>query len=226
MNSKKYKDVFYQFRYINDLKDMLCTSAELFTDDPAYLVKDVPGGEYRPISYKQTKQDVDALGTRLIALGLKGKRIAVIGENSYKWVISYLGTTNGTGVIVPLDKELPPREIINLLKRAEVSAIIYSKKLEPTVTEAVREVEGIQYRINMAAEEHTDNELSFDRLVEEGYELIHNGDCSFLNAEIDREAMCTLLFTSGTTGLAKGVMLSHKNITANVYNMSKYVKIQ
>ena len=226
MNSKKYKDVFYQFRYINDLKDMLCTSAELFTDDPAYLVKDVPGGEYRPISYKQTKQDVDALGTRLIALGLKGKRIAVIGENSYKWVISYLGTTNGTGVIVPLDKELPPREIINLLKRAEVSAIIYSKKLEPTVTEAVREVEGIQYRINMAAEEHTDNELSFDRLVEAGYELIHNGDCSFLNAEIDREAMCTLLFTSGTTGLAKGVMLSHKNITANVYNMSKYVKIQ
>ncbi|MCB6993096.1 AMP-binding protein [bacterium 210820-DFI.6.37] len=226
MNSRKYKDVFYQFRYINDLNDMLCTSAELFADEPAYLVKDVPGGEYRPIFYRQVKQDVDALGTRLIGLGLKGKKIAVIGENSYKWVLSYLGTTNGTGVIVPLDKELPPKEIINLLKRAEVSAIIHSKKLEATVTEAVKEVEGIQYRINMAAQEHTESELSFDRLLEEGYEQLQSGDRSFLDAEIDREAMCTLLFTSGTTGLAKGVMLSHKNITANVYNMSKYVKIR
>lgn len=226
MNSKKYKDVFYQFRYINDLKDMLNSSTELFSSDPAYLVKDTPGGEYRSISYTQTKQDVDALGTRLIDLGLKGKKIAVIGENSYKWVVSYLGTVNGTGVVVPLDKELPPKEIINLLKRAEVSAIIYSKKLEATVTEALREVDGIQYRINMAAEEHTDTELSFDRLLEEGKALIENGNRSFLDAKIDREAMCTLLFTSGTTGLAKGVMLSHKNITANVYNMSKYVNIR
>ena len=90
-------------------------------------MKDVPGGEYRPIFYSQVKKDVDALGTRLIDLGLKGAKIAVIGENSYKWVVSYLGTVNGTGVVVPLDRELPPKEIIHLLERAGVSAIIYSK---------------------------------------------------------------------------------------------------
>ncbi|NBI61778.1 long-chain fatty acid--CoA ligase [Clostridiales bacterium] len=226
MNSKKYKDVFYEFRYINDLKDMLNSSAELFSDCNAYMVKDVPGGEYRPILYKEMKHDVDALGTRLIDLGLKGKKIAVIGENSYRWVISYLGTTNGTGVIVPLDRELPPKEIANLMKRADVSAIIYSQKLADTVETALAEVEGVRYRINMAEKEHKENILSFEKLLEEGAALISKGDRRFLDAEIDREAMCTLLFTSGTTGLAKGVMLSHKNITANVYNMSKYVNIR
>ena len=100
---------------------MLNTSAEIFAEEKAYLVKDVPGGEYRPILYSQVKKDVDALGTRLIDLGLKGTKIAVIGENSYKWVVSYLGTVNGTGVIVPLDRELPPQEIIHLLERAGVS---------------------------------------------------------------------------------------------------------
>ena len=226
MNSKKYKDVFYQFRYISDLKDMLNTSAELFAKEPAYLVKDTPGGPYRPVLYEKVKKDVDALGTRLLDLGLKGKKIAVIGENSYKWVVSYLGTVNGTGIVVPLDKELPPKEIANLIKRAGADAIIYSSKMKETVDSALAETEGVSCRINMALERHQDGEFSFDQLLEEGMELLEQGERAFLDAAIDREALCTLLFTSGTTGLAKGVMLSHKNISANVYNMSKYVKIR
>lgn len=226
MNSKKYKNVFYQFRYIRDLKDMLYTSAELYAKEPAYLVKDVPGGEYRPVLYEQVKRDVDALGTRLLDLGLKGKKIAVIGENSYKWVVSYLGTVCGTGVVVPLDKELPPKEIANLLKRAEADAIIYSKKMKEDVDEALAEAGGLSCRINMELDQHTDGELAFDQLLAEGRMLLAKGERAFLDAVVDREAMCTLLFTSGTTGLAKGVMLSHKNISANVYNMSKYVKIR
>lgn len=226
MNSKKYKNVFYQFRYIRDLKDMLYTSAELYAKEPAYLVKDVPGGEYRPVLYEQVKRDVDALGTRLLDLGLKGKKIAVIGENSYKWVVSYLGTVCGTGVVVPLDKELPPKEITNLLKRAEADAIIYSKKMKEDVDEALAEAGGLSCRINMELDQHTDGELAFDQLLAEGRMLLAKGERAFLDAVVDREAMCTLLFTSGTTGLAKGVMLSHKNISANVYNMSKYVKIR
>ncbi|MBC6679949.1 AMP-binding protein [Mogibacterium sp. BX12] len=205
---------------------MLNTSAELFAKEPAYLVKDTPGGPYRPVLYEKVKQDVDALGTRLLDLGLKGKKIAVIGENSYKWVVSYLGTVNGTGVVVPLDKELPPKEIANLIKRAGADAIIYSSKMKETVDSALAETEGVSCRINMALERHQDGEFSFDQLLEEGMELLEQGERAFLDAAIDREALCTLLFTSGTTGLAKGVMLSHKNISANVYNMSKYVKIR
>lgn len=205
---------------------MLNTSAELFAKEPAYLVKDTPGGPYRPVLYEQVKRDVDALGTRLLDLGLKGKKIAVIGENSYKWVVSYLGTVCGTGVVVPLDKELPPKEIANLLKRAEADAIIYSKKMKEDVDEALAEAGGLSCRINMELDQHTDGELAFDQLLAEGRMLLAKGERAFLDAVVDREAMCTLLFTSGTTGLAKGVMLSHKNISANVYNMSKYVKIR
>ncbi len=225
MNSRKYRDNLYPGRYINDLKDMLDTSAQLFSEDPAYMVKDVPGGEYREISYAELKHDVDALGTKLMDLGLKGKKIAVIGENSYKWVVTYMATVNGTGVIVPLDRELPAKELKHLIERAGISAIVHSKKLTKNVTEALEGVEGIEYRISMAEAEHTDDVLSFDQLIREGSELLDRGVCNFIDATIDREAMCTLIFTSGTTGLAKGVMLSHKNISSNVYNMSKYVHI-
>lgn len=226
MNSKKYKDNFYQFRYISDLKDMLDTSAQLFSQNPAYMVKDVPGGEYRSITYAELKHDVDALGTKLINLGLKGKKVAVIGENSYKWVVTYMATVNGTGVIVPLDRELPVKELRHLIERAGITAIVYSKKLTDKVNEALEDIDGVQYRISMAEPDHKDGVLSMDRLIREGEELIQQGNTDFIEAKIDREAMCTLIFTSGTTGMAKGVMLSHKNISANVYNMSKYVKIR
>lgn len=226
MNSSKFKDDLYVNREITDLRDMLESSAALYGDKKAYLVKDRPGGPYRSISYNETKADVDGLGTALMDLELSGKRIAVIGENRYEWVVAYLAVVNGTGTIVPLDRELPSEEIGNLMERAGVSAIIFSSKVERKVKEALEMLDGVEFVISMDATENTDEFLSLRRLIERGKRLLSEGCRYFLDAVIDPEEMRVILFTSGTTGLAKGVMLCHKNICANVYNMSKYVNVR
>ncbi len=225
-SNKKYKDSYYPVRKISDLKDMINSSAELFGDRPAYLIKNTPGGKYVPVSYKQLKSDIDAFGTALIDLGLKGKHVGVIGETRYEWMVGHLGTVNGAGVIVPLDKELPDAELRNLIERAELSAVIYSGKVEKSLMGVIDGIESLKYVISMDAEKSDENRLSFHELLKTGRKLIEKGDRSFIDATIDPEAMSILLFTSGTTGLAKGVMLSHKNIAANVMNMSMFVHVE
>jgi len=178
-----------------------------------------------PIKFSQFKEDIDALGTALMELGLTGKNIAVIGENRYEWVLTYFSVVNGTGIIVPLDRELPKQEIHNLLSRADVSAVIYSSKVEMEIEEAVKDLDKIEYIISMDAPEDEGNKLSLRKLLRTGRRLLMEEKRFFIDAEIDPEVMCTLLFTSGTTGLAKGVMLCHKNLASNVYNVSKFVNV-
>lgn len=225
MNSSRFKEEEYTHRPIRDLKDMIDTSAALYADRNAFLVKNAPGGTYVPIKFSRLKTDIDELGTALMDLGLSGKKIAVIGENRYEWVVTYLAVVNGVGVIVPLDRELPALEVRNLLERSGVSAIVFSSKVGSVVEEAILGIESIEYVISMDAPDHAEHKLSWKKLQRTGRRLLLEEQRNFVDAAIDREAMCSLLFTSGTTGLAKGVMLSHKNLTANVYNMSKYVDV-
>lgn len=225
MNSNKYKEEWYDFRSISDLKELVNTSAVLYGNRPAFLVKGRPGGRYQPISYIQMKQDVDALGTALMDLGLFGKKIGVIGENRYEWVLTYLAAVNGVGVIVPLDRELPPAEIQNLMEQSGLAAIVFSGKVEHKISEAMEGMSYVDHVISMDAQEHTDQMLSLKQLMSRGRKLINGEKRFFLDSKINPDVMSMLLFTSGTTGLAKGVMLSHRNVTANVYNMSKYVNV-
>lgn len=204
-------------RTITDLKDLLVSSAELYGDNIAYLQKWDPKGEFQETTYRQALEDVNGLGTALLARGLGGKRVAVIGENCYQWCSTYLAVTGGVGCIVPLDKELSADELKEQIKRAEVSCVVFAKKHE-AVFRQIRD-DGdtpLEFLVSFNAEEEKDGVLSWRGLIEEGGRMIGCGDRSYIDAEVDNEAMSILIFTSGTTGKAKGVMLCQKNICAEL----------
>ena len=204
-------------RTITDLKDLLVSSAELYGDNIAYLQKWDPKGEFQETTYRQALEDVNGLGTALLARGLGGKRVAVIGENCYQWCSTYLAVTGGVGCIVPLDKELSADELKDQIKRAEVSCVVFAKKHE-AVFRQIRD-DGdtpLEFLVSFNAEEEKDGVLSWRGLIEEGGRMIGCGDRSYIDAEVDNEAMSILIFTSGTTGKAKGVMLCQKNICAEL----------
>ncbi len=214
----------YKVREISDLKDMLNQSAVLYKDNAAFKIKD-ESENISAITYAEFKNDVDSLGTALIALGLKDKFIAIHSENRYEWSTSYLAVVNGTGVVVPLDKELPVNETENLLIRSNTAALVYSGRYHEEFKQLAASLPNVEYFVNMDADEDEGIFLSYKKLLKKGAVLMESGDRSFLDAEIDPNVMKILLFTSGTTDLAKGVMISHKNLCSNLMAVIKVIKI-
>ena len=228
LNTSKDPRVMYKnSRPIMDIKHMLETSVELFPDNIAFMDKEVKGGPYINITYKEVLEKVNGLGTALIAHGLKGKKIAVIGENSYRWGISYLAAVCGIGVVVPLDKELSPNEIKQLIIEAEVSCVLYDGKYEELFLKMKASGQkNLKVLVNMQSKENTDKSYSFDELVREGVKFISEGNRDFLDAQIVRDEMSMLLFTSGTTGVSKGVMLSHGNIAEELMTAPTLLEVR
>ena len=232
MNKKKYENQLYDVKYVETIKEMIDASVEAFPDRVAYMYKDEHKEPFKTMTYAEFKAEQNAIGAALIERGFKGSKIAVIGENSHRWALSYYSVVCGVGVIVPIDRNLEPGEITNLLERADVEAIFASPKLAPTVVPLLDKLPLVKQVIIMAApndevdELITDNRLiTMSQLVAEGKELVAEGKQGYIDAQINADDLSTILFTSGTTGLAKGVMLSHRNLSQNVFNMSKYVHI-
>lgn len=209
-----------------NLKEMLEKSGELYGDKPAYLFKTEELGKFREITHKEFREDINCLGTALIDLGLKDKRVAVISENRYEWGMAYLAVVAGTGIVVPLDKALPDNEIENLILRSEVEAIFYSNKYDNIMKEIrTKNNSKVKYFISMDLEKETDGIYSQKELIDKGKNLLANGNREFLDAEINNQEMGIMLFTSGTTAMSKAVMLSHKNLCANLFDIASTIKV-
>lgn len=210
---------------IADLKDMLNKTGEIYGNKPAYKIREEVG-KYKIISHKEVRQMVNGLGTALIDLGLKGKRIAVIGENRHEWEIAYLAIACGTGTVVPLDKSLPENELKRLIERSEVEAIFYSEKYEERLVDIVHRATGkLKHLISMDSKEHRKGIYSQEELIETGKKLIQEGNREFLDAKINPEEMNIMLFTSGTTSESKVVALCHRNLCTNLMDLAQALDI-
>ena len=212
----------YKYIEITDLKDMLKKSGQKYGKNIAYKIRKEEG-KYKTYTHEEVRKMIDGLGTSLIDMGLKDKRIAVIGENRFEWEIAYLSIVCGTGIVVPLDKSLPENELESLLKRSEVEAIICSGKYIETLKKV--RTKNLKYIISMDLEKTEDEIISQKELIEKGKKLVENGDTRFTNAEIDNKKMSIMLFTSGTTSQSKAVALSHKNICSNLMDIASTLDV-
>ena len=226
---KKLNSEIYEAEKIKDFRDLLNRSAKKYPNNVAYKFKENLGKPNQRIiekTYKEVKEEVVALGTKLLNMGLENKKIAVIGNNRYEWCESYLAITTSNMVVVPLDKALPSNEIKSLIERSKADAVIYENKYSEVFENIKNEGnETLKYYINMDLKEDENGILSFRKLIDEGKELIQNGNKKYNDIIIDNEKMSILIFTSGTTSMAKGVMLSQKNIASNILAMARMSKM-
>ena len=218
----------YEPRVIKNYREMIEYSIEKYADKVAYKYKkngDLKHVEYVEKTYKQVGKDIKAFATALLNRNLEHKKIVVIGNNRYEWCVTYLAVTSGNMIIVPMDKALPDNEIENLVTRSEAEVAIFDKKYLD-VMKKLKEDVNVNLQMLICMDDIVDEKIEkFSELLQKGKELIEKGNDQYEKVEINPEKMSIMLFTSGTTNEAKAVMLSQKNICANLSDFASWVKL-
>ena len=226
-NEEKVKNKYYEETHYKTVKEIFIRSREKFANDVFILEKFNPKEPFKEITFKEFTDDVIALGTALTKkYKLTNERIVIIGENTYDWYVSYMAMLCGVGIAVPVDKELPPNEIENVIKRSKATAVIFSTKKKEVIKKIEDNLPEIKYFIQMNSDEKlVGRSVGFDAILNQGKKMVESGDNSFMKIEIDPEEFKVLIFTSGTTSNAKGVMICNRNLAENINAVNPYVKI-
>lgn len=203
MNDKNYP--YNDVRRITSLRQLILENADQFGTQAAFRYR-VNKDDIREVSYAGLKTSIDAYGTYLLAKGFREKKIAIMGENSYEWLLSFFSVVNSGNIVIPLDRELSSAEVRDMIDRSEVSLLIYAESLQGVVSE-----------LSDCASLSTICMKDLSAILAEGRSLIEGGDSSFVDYELDDDALAMIVYTSGTTGKSKGVMLSHRNLAMDTY---------
>ncbi|MBR2986822.1 MAG: AMP-binding protein [Clostridia bacterium] len=205
----------FEEKIITDLRHLVVSSAALYGDKPRYIYKDKKSRTEKTFTYNDFLNEMNRFGTAMSQLGLMGKTVAVIGETHPAYVVAYYAVANGNGMIVPLDKEINDDELVNFLIRSHAEAIVYTECMNDRVASIADRVQDIRYFIPIDPKcEDEGRVVSWQTLQAMGEKALAEGDTSYLDIEIDLEKPCALLFTSGTTGTSKGILLSQNNLAA------------
>ena len=218
----------YPETHYETIKEFYLKTIEKFPDRTFILDKNNPKDDkFKEYTFKQFNDDVQALGTALTnKYNLKNERIVIIGENQYAWYVSYIALLIGVGIAVPVDKELPENEIENVVNRSKATAVIYSTHIKDKITSIMENLSNVKYFIQMKSDATLEGRtVGFNTVLEEGKELIKNGDNSFMDIEINPDEFKALFFTSGTTSNSKGVMVNNRQLANNINAVSAYVSI-
>ena len=203
----------------DDIRDMLEKTAEKYGPRPAISYRQKPNDEKAiRISFEEVEEDVAGLATSLIKCELRHKKVALIGENSREWIYSYFALTSMGAVVVPVDKEYPAADMASILNTARCDALIFSPAIKDKYCYLIENVPTIKTKVTFSKSELAADALILDELIDEGKAAIRYRDYSYYDYEIDPDALVSIVFTSGTTGKGKGVMLSTRNILDDMSN--------
>ena len=200
----------YATHLYDDLKQLLRASAERFGERALLLQK--RDRHFHATCYRRFAADVDALGTALLCRGWRGRRVLLLGENSTEWATAYMALICGVGTVIPIDCKLRTREIVRLAQKVGAEAIVCPDARAPKLRAALPALDLLPLE-------------SLPDKIADGYRRIREGDRAYLDAAIDPDALCTVVFTSGSTDRARAVMLSHRNLCFALAEMCKMVYI-